>query len=145
MKRCKTCIGLDFSCNKWGLNEVWTLLYQLWRCHGKSHDNKEINSLFLYLHSWVHLCVQPPFKAVWLVAAARIPNICIITLMKLLSKALKISPLLIFLKKVVLEKMAFHWTYPKQIQTPGLIRFPGHLWLRHYAEIYPGRNHTEPL
>lgn len=95
----------------------------------------------------MHLCVQPPFKAVCLLAAARIPNISISlpTLMKLLSKALKISPLLIFLKKAALEKMAFHHSHPKQIQTPGLIRSSGHLWLRHYAEIHPGRNHTEPL
>lgn len=67
------------------------------------------------------------------------------TLVKLFSKALKIISFVSFSQKRWLGEMAFHSYNPKQYQPPGLIIFSAYLWLRNYAEIHPGRGHTEPL
>lgn len=41
--------------------------------------------------------------------------------------------------------MAFHHYNPKQYPTARLVIFSAYLWLRNYAEIHPGRGHTQPL
>ena len=65
--------------------------------------------------------------------------------MKRLSKALKISPLLVFPERPGFGEMAFHRSNPKKNQKPRSTRFSEYLWLRNSTEIHPGRDHTEPL